>query len=223
MKKDMSKESLSTATLRRMPSYLRYLKILKAKDVTHISCVAIAKEIGLNPVQVKKDISFASKTHGKPKVGFKVDDLISDIEDFLGCYNIKDAVLVGVGKLGRTLLSYNGFKNFGLNIVAAFDNNPVLWDSEINGKIIYPIEKLPEILKESRSRMGIITVPKIAAQEVCDILVSCGVKGIWNFAATHLNVPNGVALKNEDLAASLAILSQQLTEILKEESINNKE
>ena len=216
MKGKASKENLSVATLRRMPSYLRYLKILKERDVKFVSSVSIAKELNLNSVQVKKDIAFASKTPGKPKVGFSVPALLDDIEDFLGCYNIKDAVLVGVGKLGRTLLSYNGFKNYGLNIIAAFDNDPVLWNSEINGKTIYPIEKLPGILKRSGAKMGIITVPKIAAQDVCDLLIASGVKGIWNFAATHLNVPDGIALKNEDLAASLAILSQQLSEILKE-------
>ncbi len=213
---NQSKE-FSVATLRRMPSYLRYLKILKAKGIKNVSSVGIAKELGLNSVQVKKDISYASKSPGKPKIGFVVNDLIDDIEDFLGCYNIKDAVLVGVGKLGRTLLSYNGFKNYGLNIVAAFDNNSVLWNSEINGKLIYPIEKIPEILSATHAKMGIITVPKASAQEVCDLLVSFGIRGIWNFAATHLNVPDGVALKNEDLAASLAILSQQLTELLKDE------
>ncbi len=210
------KENLSVATLRRMPSYLRYLKILRDREVKNISSVAIAKELNLNPAQVKKDLAFATKSPGKPRVGFSVVELIKDIEDFLGCYNIKDAVLVGVGKLGRTLLSYNGFKNYGLNIVAAFDSDPVLWNSEINGKTIYPIEKLPEILQASGAKMGIITVPKVAAQDVCDMLISSGVRGIWNFAATHLNVPEGVALKNEDLAASLAILSQQLTELLKE-------
>lgn len=219
MTNEKQNKELSVATLRRMPSYLRYLKILKSKEVVNVSCVKIAKELGLNSVQVKKDIAFASKTPGKPKIGFVVADLIDDIEDFLGCYNIKDAVLVGVGKLGKTLLSYNGFKNYGLNIVAAFDNNPMLWNEEINGKIIYPVEKISSILKESGAKMGIITVPKIAAQEVCDALVESGVKGIWNFAATHLSVPSGVALKNEDLAASLAILSQQLTEILKDEQL----
>lgn len=205
-----------------MPSYLRHLKILKENGVKNVSSVAMAKALGLNAVQVKKDLAFATKSPGKPKIGFSVTGLIDDIEDFLGCYNIKDAVLVGVGKLGRTLLSYNGFRNYGLNIVAAFENNSVLWDSEINGKHIYPIEKLPQVVKETGAKMGIITVPKTAAQEVCDLLVSSGIKGIWNFAAAHLDVPDGVALKNEDLAASLAILSQQLTEILKSES-NNKD
>jgi len=216
MKNINFKENLSVATMRRMPSYLRYLKILKDKGIQHVSSVSIAKELGLNSVQVKKDISFASKTPGKPRIGFCVNDLIDDIEDFLGCYNIKDAVLVGVGKLGRTLLSYNGFKNYGLNIVAAFDVNAEQWGTVINGKTIYPLERVPDILASSGAKMGIITVPKASAQEVCDLLVGSGVKGIWNFAATHLSVPDGVALKNEDLAASLAILSQKLMEIIKE-------
>ncbi|MDD6926395.1 MAG: redox-sensing transcriptional repressor Rex [bacterium] len=214
-----SKEAISVATLRRMPTYLRYLKIAREKGVENVSSVTMAKDLNLNSVQVKKDIGFASKVPGKPKIGFNVAELIADIEELLGCYNIKDAVLVGVGKLGKTLLSYNGFKNFGLNVVAAFDENPMLWNTEINGKVIYPVSKIPDILKQSGAKMGIIAVPKAAAQEVCDKLVSSGVKGIWNFAAAHLNVPDGIALKNEDLAASLAILSQQLTEILRNEQL----
>ena len=214
-----SKEAISVATLRRMPTYLRYLKIAREKGVENVSSVTMAKDLNLNSVQVKKDIGFASKVPGKPKIGFNVAELIADIEELLGCYNIKDAVLVGVGKPGKTLLSYNGFKNFGLNVVAAFDENPMLWNTEINGKVIDPISKIPDILKQSGAKMGIIAVPKSAAQEVCDKLVSSGVKGIWNFAAAHLNVPDGIALKNEDLAASLAILSHQLTEILRNEQL----
>ena len=217
MERKNQRDGLSVATLRRMPSYLRYLKILRSQGVKNVSSVAIATEIGLNPVQVKKDISYATKVPGKPKIGFVVEELIDNIEDFLGCYNIKEAVLVGVGKLGRTLLSYNGFSNYGLNIVAAFDSNAELWGIDVNGKKIYPIEKLSDIIVSSGAKMGIITVPKASAQSVCDMLVGAGVKGIWNFAATHLNVPDDVALKNEDLAASLAILSQQLTEKLKSE------
>ena len=218
MEEIVQKEVLSVATLRRMPSYLRFLKILREQGVINVSSVMIAKELNLNSVQVKKDIAFASKSPGKPRVGFVVSDLIEDIEDFLGCYNIKDAVLVGVGKLGKTLLSYNGFGNYGLNIVAAFDNNPALWYTEINGKTIYPMRELSEITERYRAKMGIITVPKAWAQEVCDNLIKSGIKGVWNFAATHLNVPDGIALKNEDLAASLAILSQQLTEVLNKEN-----
>ena len=146
MERKNQRDGLSVATLRRMPSYLRYLKILRSQGVKNVSSVAIATEIGLNPVQVKKDISYATKVPGKPKIGFVVEELIDNIEDFLGCYNIKEAVLVGVGKLGRSLLSYNGFSNYGLNIVAAFDSNAELWGIDVNGKKIYPIEKLSDII-----------------------------------------------------------------------------
>lgn len=198
----------------RMPTYLRCLKILQSRGVETVSSVAIAKEVNLNPMQVKKDIAFASKKHGKPKVGFCVDELIRDVEDFLGCHNIKQAVVVGVGKLGKTLLSYNGFSNYGLSIIAGFDNDPEICGTSINDKPIYSLSEINRIVRLNGIKMGIITVPKAAAQEVCNILVNAGIKGIWNFAAAHLNVPAGIALKNEDLAASLSILSQQLTEIL---------
>ncbi len=202
-------EVLPVATLGRMPKYLRYLKLVRNSGVENISSVALAKALDLNSVQVRKDLAFATKSHGKPKVGFSVVNLIADIEDLLGCYLIKNAVLVGVGKLGKTLLSYNGFNNYGLNIVAGFD---VAGDGAvINGKPVYPIKMLPEVIAESGAKMGIITVPKTSAQEVCDMLIASGIKGIWNFAAAHLNVPDGVAVKNEDLAASLAILSLSMS------------
>ena len=117
-------------------------------------------------------------------------------------------------QLGKTLLSYTGFENYGLNIVAAFDSDPAKCNIKIKNKTVYPVERLSEIIKKYNIRMGIITVPERFAQNICDIMVEAGIKAIWNFAPTHLIVPDKVALKNEDLAASLAILSSQLKVIL---------
>ena len=112
--------------------------------------------------------------------------------------------------MGRAFLGYEGFKNNGLNIVAAFDVNEKLIGSKIAGKEILPLSKLDAFVKAHRIKIGIITVPKTAAQEVLNAMVDAGVKAVWNFAPAPLRVPKDIVLKTEDLAASLAMLAGKL-------------
>ncbi|MEG2071408.1 MAG: redox-sensing transcriptional repressor Rex, partial [Bacteroidales bacterium] len=180
----------------------------------YISSTTIAESLKLNPIQVRKDLAFVSSTAGKPRMGFEINELINDIETFLGYNNVDDAILVGVGQLGRTLLSYDGFKNYGLNIVAAFDSNEDIVDIKISGKNILPMSKLPALVDRLKINIGIITVPKQYAQEICNIMVKSGIRGIWNFAPIHLEVPADIVVKNENMAASLAYLSRKLSETI---------
>ena len=147
---------------------------------------------------------------GRPRLGFAVGRLIVDIEKFLGYNNITDAVLVGAGGLGRAFLGYEGFKSNGLNVVAGFDVNEKLIGTEVAGKRIYALDELGEFVKKHDIRIGIITVPKHAAQEVLNYMVEAGIKAVWNFAPAPLRVPKDIVLKTEDLAASLAILAGKL-------------
>ncbi len=206
----ISTSEISKATLNRLPSYLRYLYKLQKQNVTTVSSTTIAEELNLNPVQVRKDIALISSVAGKPKMGFAVEELIADLESFLGYNNTHDAVLVGVGGLGKAFLGYSGFGNYGLNIVAGFDTNAKLIDTTVNGKQVYDVKSFSSYVKRLNIQIGIITVPNSSAQMVADIMVSSGIKAIWNFTNTHLQVPIDIALKNEDLAASLALLSMQL-------------
>ena len=201
---------MSKATLRRLPSYLRYLYQLDKHAVPTVSSTTIANGLGLNPVQVRKDIAFVSSVAGKPKTGYITKELIADLEGYLGYNNTRDAVLVGVGGLGRAIMGYDGFRNYGLNIVAAFDVNESVTGTEINGKPVYHMDKLESTVKRFKIQLGIICVPSAAAQGVADSMVNAGIKAIWCFAPVHLNLPAGIAVKGEDLAASLALLSMQL-------------
>ncbi len=205
---------VSRQALHRMPYYLQILKAARAAGAKIISAPNIAAQLGLNEVQVRKDLASVSAEGGRPKTGFEVDALIRSIESFLGYDNVNDAVLVGAGSLGRALLSYRGFADYGLSIVAAFDADPSLIGGEVSGKPIYALERLDEICNELNVRIGVITVPASQAQSVCDQLVSSGVLAIWNFAPTHLNTPEGILVQNENMAASLAMLSQHLAERL---------
>lgn len=209
--------NISKATIGRLPAYHRYLTEKKAEGEKAVSSTAIAEELHLNAVQVRKDLAAISSAAGKPKLGFDVEELIADIDRFLGYDNVSDAVLVGAGGLGSALVGYDGFKNYGLNIAAAFDCDPARIGKTIGGVRVYDVKELRHLVLRLNVRIGIIAVPKEAAQAVSDELAAGGVRAIWNFAPVHLSLPENIAVKNEDMAASLAILSQRLAEILNNE------
>jgi len=130
-------------------------------------------------VQVRKDLACVSKK-GRPKLGYVAEELIRDIESFLGYDSLNDAIIVGAGRLGGALLSYEGFKEYGLNIVAAFDVDESKIGTEICGRKIFPLDKMKELCRRMKIRIGIITVPADSAQKVCDMLVDSGIYAIWN-------------------------------------------
>ncbi|MBP5706515.1 MAG: redox-sensing transcriptional repressor Rex, partial [Spirochaetales bacterium] len=128
----------------------------------------------------------------------------------LGYNKLDNEVLVGVGQLGHVLLSNNGFAGYGLNIVAGFDTDAGKVGQMVCGKPVFHIDRLADVVSKYDVRMGIITVPKERAQAAADCLIAAGIRGLWNFAPTHINIPENVMIKNEDLASSLAILANQL-------------
>lgn len=207
----MNEREISKATIGRLPQYLRFLQEGNSRGEKYISSAIIAQNIPVSAVLVRKDLAMVSSQPGKPRVGFEVVRLIADIEKFLGYDNLSDAVIVGAGGLGKAFLGYEGFKNNGLNIVAAFDTDPHTVGEKISGKTIYPIGSFERFVRERKINIGIITVPKAAAQETLDMMARAGIKAVWNFAPTPLHVPKGVILKNEDLSASLALLAGELS------------
>lgn len=211
MSASQSKVAVPQPVLKRLPRYLNYLRGKQEDGLERISSTVIAADLMLNSVQVRKDLAYVSDS-GKPRTGFSVDELICDIELFLGYGNTKDAVLVGAGHLGKTLLAYDGFEGYGLHILAAFDIREELVGTEVYGKPVFPMSRLPEMTGRLCAHIGIITTPADAAQAVCDLLVAGGVQAIWNFAPVHLDVPENVIVQNEDIAASLALLSNRLAE-----------
>ena len=205
----MLEKNVSQTILRRLPVYLHYLRSLRGAK-KNVSASMIASHFGLNDVQVRKDLAAVSGT-GRPKTGYDVNELIEQLEGCLGCRTETKAVLVGAGNLGKALLSYDGFADFGLTIVAAFDTDPALVGASIHGKTVRPLSDMEAVCREGRIRLGIITTPAEAAQGVCERMVRCGVRAVWNFAPTILVAPAGVLTENENLASSLAVLSTHLT------------
>lgn len=192
---------ISSSTIERLPKYLRVLRTFKQNKVSNISSTLIAKELGLNPIQVRKDLALISNSDGKPKVGFDVNELINDIESFFNLKCHQKSIIVGAGRLGQALMNYPSFDN-NIKIIAAFDIDKNKID---NNKIFY-IDDMDKIIKKNKIKIAIITVPKSEAQSICDMLINYGIKVIWNFAPIDLKVPNDVKIRNEDLSASLAIL-----------------
>ena len=197
---------ISISTLRRLPVYLNYLKQLPEEQV-NISATAIATALRYGDVQVRKDLGAVSGA-GKPKVGYNRVELIETLERFLGYREVKKAVLVGAGKLGEALMGYGGFRDYGLDIVAAFDNRN--FGEEVSGKMIYNITELTDFCQKENIKIGVITVPHFAAQQVADLMYESEIKAIWNFAPIHLNLPSDILVHDENMAASLALLTKQL-------------
>ncbi len=210
----MERKEISKSVLKRLPGYLSYLKSLPEGSATYISATALANALGMGEVQVRKDLAMVCDG-GRPKIGYLRERLIEDISQFLGYDNTTDAILIGAGKLGQALLGYGGFEAYGLNILAAFDAAPIAEQTQ-EGKPIYHISQLESFCRANNVLMGIITVPAMYAQQVCQQLIDNGIKAIWNFAPTHLDVPSNILVQNENMATSLAVLSMHLQAQIKE-------
>ncbi|MCK9432868.1 MAG: redox-sensing transcriptional repressor Rex [Candidatus Omnitrophica bacterium] len=209
-------KAIPEPVLRRLPVYYQYLrKINLEQSGEYISCARIAEDLNTLAIQVRKDMAITGAA-GKPKLGYPIRELIKAIEIFLGWNNTSEAYLVGAGNLGSALLGYQGFKDYGLNIVAAFDASPDKVGEEIYGKKVLPVKKLPEMIRRMGIKIGILTAPASCAQELADIMVNSGVKAIWNFAPVKISVPEGIIVQHENLASSLAVLSKRLALLLAE-------
>ena len=194
---------ITKATLGRLPVYLDFLK---KQNTEYISSTQIAKELELGEVLVRKDLNSVCGL-GKPKVGYDRERLIESILNTLGVDKNISAVIAGAGKLGSALLGYNGFSEYGVNIKAAFDNDPKKINHTFaNGKRIYSMDSLKEYCEQNDIRIGIIAVPQSEAQAVCDKMIECNIRAIWNLTTYSLVIPDNVIVKNENLALSLSFL-----------------
>ena len=196
-------------TLRRLAGYYRYFRDLQARGAHSVSCVAVGDELDLEPTLVRKDLESISIV-GRRRVGFTLSELIAGIEANLGYNGLNRGFLVGAGNLGTALLRYRQFRQYGLEIVAAFDTASSRVGERIGDLDVRHLRDLPELARDSQPQLGIVTVPAEEAQYVVDLLIGNGVVAIWNFAPVTLRVPPAVIVQNEDLYQSLATLSHRL-------------
>ena len=200
----MNYKELTRNRMSRYPLYLKYLILKKNSNQQTISPTDIALDLKISKESVRKDFQVISKENGLPKVGRKVDQLIRDIETFLGYHKKTKAILIGAGNLGKAILSYKGFDDYGIEIVAAFDSSIKVIGKKINNIQVYSID---EIKNFKNIGVAIISVPKDSAQEIADLVVKSGIKAIYNFSPIYLVVDDGVLVETVDIASSIAYLS----------------
>ena len=203
------KKNVSMAVIKRMPKYYRYLGELVKNDVDRISSKELGEKIGFTASQIRQDLNNFGD-FGQQGYGYNVKELHNQIGTILGVGKEYNAVLIGAGNIGQAIANYSRFTDIGLGITAIFDANPKLVGMRIRDVEIKDIDELKKYLEENNIDMGILCVPRINAQRVCDVLVNGGVKGIWNFAPIDLHVPETVKVENVHLSESLLTLVYQM-------------
>jgi len=191
-------------TIRRLPVYLRGLLFLCEQGRKKISSRDLAEFLSLNASQIRKDFSYFGG-FGKRGVGYNTAKLVRQINRILKLDVVRKAALVGVGNLGSAVLAYPGFGMYGFDIAAAFDADPKKIGRKIKDITIEDVSNI-RTLKKRKINIGIIAVPRDAAQRVADALVEAGVKGILNFSPCYVTVPKKVKVITIDIAMDLARL-----------------
>jgi redox-sensing transcriptional repressor len=190
----------------RMSSYLRELERLKARGVETISSAELGRAIGAGDAQVRKDLAYFGQ-FGRRGVGYDVAHLVAAIRSILSLEEEWHVVLVGAGNVGRALCTFRTFADRGFRIVALFDDDPRKVGLSWARLRVQPMADLPDVCRDEHVEIGIIAVPAEGAQGVADQLVAAGVRGIFNFAPTHVNVPEGIEISHVDLAVPLEQLA----------------
>nr|MDA8226629.1 redox-sensing transcriptional repressor Rex [Desulfitobacterium hafniense] len=189
--------------------YSRFLEQADERGIVTISSGEIAEGVGVSPAQVRKDLAYFGE-FGTRGVGYNVKDLLRHTMKILGLSQEWPTVVVGAGNLGSALVSYKGFRDRGFKIVAIFDNDLTKIGKNILDLEVLPIDKLSEVVKENRVKIGILAVPSTVAQRVADEMIQAGVKAILNFAPKVITVPDDVEVRNIDLSVRLEILTFNL-------------
>ena len=204
------KSKVSLKQIERYPVYLNVLLSLRNSGINKVNSRQLADALGVSEEQVRKDLQVVSPNSSKPGCARDVNLLIKYLKDFLGYNTINKAVLVGVGHLGSALLSFKGFDDYGLDIIAGFDIDPSLTGGTVNDKPIYSIFNLDNKIKELGVDVAIVATPKEVTQEIVNKLINSGIKAIWNFVPIHLVVPENIIVENMDLARSLAVFFHKI-------------
>lgn len=202
-------QAVPEPTVRRMPQFLNLLRDIQMEGVKYISAPMIGSALRMDPTQVVKDLSYTGVS-GKPRIGYQVAELLLALENFLGYHRKHEAFLVGVGFLGSALIQYQGFREAGVSIVAAFDIDKKKIGAEIAGIPIFDMDKFRNLAGRLHIPIGIITTPASAAQSVADLMVAWGIKAIWNFAPVVLKVPENIIIQNTHLYSNLAVIVNKL-------------
>lgn len=200
---------LPEPTIRRLPWYLSYVRMLDNMQVEYVSSTQISNELNVQSSQIAKDLSFLN-IRGKTRIGYEVKSLVTVLEDFLGFNRHHNAVVIGTGSLGTALMQDHGLENYGLNIVAGFDVRSEVIGKKIGGVPVYDIDQLAEWREKNDVSIAILTVPVERAQETADLAIVSGMTALWNFTPYRIKVSDNVIIANTSIYAHLAIIYNRM-------------
>ncbi len=206
----MYKKEISKAVINRLPRYYRYLGDLLEKDVVRISSKELSEKMKVTASQIRQDLNNFGG-FGQQGYGYNVEYLHSEIGKILGLDKKYNVIIIGAGNLGQALANYVDFERRGFIISGIFDVNPRLIGISIRGVEVQLIDNLEEFIRSNTVDIAAITVPKTKAPQLASDLAKWGIKGIWNFAPTDLNLPKDITVENVHLAESLMKLSYRLS------------
>lgn len=205
-------DQLPEPTLRRLPWYLAYVSLLHKAGVEYVSSTQISKQINVDASMIAKDLSFLN-IRGKTRIGYEVAALEHKLEEFLGFRRGHNAVMIGVGSLGSSLIEDTGLANYGLRIVAGFDTSTRIIGKQIGDVPVYDIREFAERLPSLDAEIGIIAVPVEVAQQVSNDIVNAGIRALWNFTPFRITAPEGIVIQNTSIYAHLAVMYNRLGDI----------
>ena len=205
----VSNPKIPVTTVNRLSLYLRVFSQIEAQRTETVSSSELAALSGINPAQVRKDLAYFGQ-FGRRGVGYDVSSLKRKIRGILGLDRDWNCAIIGVGHLGTALLMYRGLRQYGFNVVAAFDSDPDKVSWELEGVPVYDIADMERVAREKKLEIAVLAVPDAAAQEVAELVAAARIPAILNFAPVQLQLPPGLILRQVDLAGELEALTYQL-------------
>ena len=197
----MEEKKISSAVIRRLPRYYRYLGELIESGVQRISSKELSARMKVTASQIRQDLNNFGG-FGQQGYGYNVQYLYEEIGKILGIDRNHNMVIIGAGNLGKAIVNYSDFVIKGI-----FDNNPKIKGTKIRGIEVRMMNELTDFIKNNDIEIVALTIPKEAARQIAKVVVDAGVKAIWNFAHTDLNLPDDVIVENVHLSESLMRLS----------------
>lgn len=205
--------NISESVIKRLPRYYRFLGELKAAGMTRISSRELSEKMGLTASQIRQDLNCFGG-FGQQGYGYLVEQLYNEIGHILGMDHLTDAILLGVGNLGKAVVNHMDFAHRGFRLVGLFDDNPELANTTLNGHTIHPTSHLEKFCCEHKPAMAILCIPKEVAPTLTERLIKCGVQGFWNFSHYDIvhDYPTAV-VENVHMGDSLMTLSYRMDNI----------
>ncbi len=206
----MTEKGISRAIIGRLPRYYRYLGELLEEGVKRISSGELSRRMNVTASQIRQDLNHFGG-FGQQGYGYNVQNLYNEIAKILGLNRAHHLIIIGAGNLGQALANYGNFENRGFFVDGLFDQDKTLQGTNKKGIPIYTMEELESFLQSHHVDIAVLAVPKIAAVKAAKRLVECGIRAIWNFAHTDLDLPKDVVVENVHLSESLMQLSYRMT------------